>query len=107
MHTFRGCYHYDSIDSLERALVAAREYLADEELSEMDGDLFAMFRRQGSSLVINASLPMGADRYFVVAVLGALAWHATDGVVETFRGGQMIDRIISSGEQARVSLDWG
>lgn len=106
MHNYRGCYHFGSKDSLERALQAAREYLSDEELSEMDGDLFTMFRRHGSSLVINASLPSGADSYFVVAVLGALAWHATDGVVESYRGNQLIDRIVSSGEQARVALDW-
>ena len=107
MHTYRGCYHYDSTESLERALVAAREYLDDDELSELDGDLFAMFRRRGSSLLIDATLPMGADRYFVVAVLGTLAWHALDGIVEAYRGDQVIDRIISAGDQRPVALDWG
>lgn len=107
MHTFRGCYHYDCAESLERALASAREYLDDEEISEMDGDLLAMFRRHGLTLVINASLPAWADRYFVVTVLGALAWHALDGVVDTYRGDQLIDRIISAGQQDRVVLDWG
>jgi len=26
--------------------------------------------------------------------------------VESYRGNQLIDRIVSSGEQARVALDW-
>jgi hypothetical protein len=105
MHNFRGCYHYDSAESLERALVAAREYLYDEEISELDAELFTMFRRKGSTLLVDASLPMSIDRYFVVAVLGMLAWHARDGVVEAYRGSQLIDRILSAGQENRAVFD--
>ena len=102
MHNFRGCYHYDSAESLERALTAARDYLADDDVSELDAELFTMLRRKGSTLIVDASLPMAVDRYFVVSVLATLAWHARDGVVDAYRGSQLIDRIMSSGEQARV-----
>jgi hypothetical protein len=108
MHSFRGCYHYESSDVLERALSAARDFLDDEELTEFDGDLFARFQRRGCTLTIDATLPMAADRYFVVAVLGTLAWHAREGVVEAYRGEQLIDRIMSAGaREQRVTLDWG
>lgn len=108
MHSFRGCYHYESTEALERALVAARDFLDDEELTEIDGDLFTWFQRRGCTLTIDATLPMAADRYFVVAVLGTLAWHAREGVVEAFRAGQLIDRIPSAGvDEPNVTLDWG
>jgi hypothetical protein len=105
MHNFRGCYHYDSAESLERALTAARDYLSDDEISELDAELFTMFRRKGSTLFVDASLPMAADRYFVVAVLGVLAWHARDGIVDAYRGSQLIDRIMSAGQENRAVFD--
>ena len=55
MHSFRGCYHYESSESLDRALEAAREYLEDDEVGDVDARLFAGFRRQGATLFINAS----------------------------------------------------
>lgn len=105
MHTFRGCYHYESSDSLDRALTEAREYLDDDELTDIEQRLFAGFQRRGVTLFIDATLPMGGDRYFASAVLGALAWHARDGVVEAFRGEQMIDLIMSAGTYRAIAQD--
>lgn len=105
MHSYRGCYYYDSSESLERALAAAREYLDDDELTDLDGDLFARFKRRGCTLLVDATLPADADRYFAVAVLGTLAWHALDGVVDAYRGDEVIDHIVSAGGQS-FSLDW-
>ncbi len=106
MHSFRGCYHSESSESLDRALEAAREYLEDDELAEIDTRLFAGFRRQGATLFIEAAMPMAADRYFASAVLGALAWHARDGVVEAYRGEQVIDQIISAGANRELAHEW-
>ena len=106
MHSFRGCYHYESSESLDRALEAAREYLEDDEVGDVDTRLFAGFRRQGSTLFINATMPMLADRYFASAVLGALAWHARDGMVEAYRGDNMIDQIISAGAFREPAHEW-
>jgi hypothetical protein len=106
MHSFRGCYHYESSESLDRALQAAREYLDDDELCDGDTRLFAGFKRQGATLFINATMPMLADRYFASAVLGALAWHARDGVVEAYRGEHVIDQIISAGAYREPAHEW-
>jgi hypothetical protein len=106
MHSFRGCYHYESSESLDRALAAAREYLDDDELTEIESQLFAGFRRRGTTLFVEATMPMLADRYFASAVLGALAWHARDGVVEAFRGDRVIDEIISAGAYREPALEW-
>ena len=106
MHTFRGCYHYESSESLDRALEAARDYLDDDEITDVESRLFAGFRRRGSTLFIDATMPMVADRYFASAVLGALAWHARDGVVEAFRGDAVIDQIISAGAHREPAYDW-
>jgi len=97
MHTFRGCYHYESMESLDRALASARDYLDDDELTEQEQRLFAGFRRRGATLFIDATLSMTADRYFINSVLAALAWFANDGIVEAFRGDRVIDQIISAG----------
>jgi len=61
MHSFRGCYHYESSEALDRALAAAREYLDDDELTDLEHRLFAGFRRHGASLFIDATMPL-ADR---------------------------------------------
>ncbi|HEY5948413.1 MAG TPA: hypothetical protein VIV40_23110 [Kofleriaceae bacterium] len=106
MHTFRGCYHYESSESLDRALEAAREYLDDDELTDVEVRLFAGFRRRGATLFIDATMPMLADRYFASAVLGALAWHARDGIVEAYRGTNMIDQIISAGAHREPAYEW-
>jgi hypothetical protein len=106
MHTFRGCYHYESSDSLDRALEAARDYLDDDDLSEIETRLFPGFRRRGTTLFVDATMPMLADRYVASAVLGALAWHARDGIVEAFRGDSMIDQIISAGAYREPLHDW-
>jgi hypothetical protein len=106
MHTFRGCYHYESSDSLDRALEAAREYLDDDELSEVETRLFAGFRRRGATLFVDATIPMLADRYFACSVLAALAWYARDGLVEQFRGDHVIDQIISAGAYREPIHDW-
>jgi hypothetical protein len=105
MHTFRGCYHYESSDSLDRALEAARDYLDDDDLMEVEHQLLAGFRRRGATLFVDATMPMLADRYVACAVLGALAWHARDGVVEAYRGESVIDQIISAGAY-REPLHW-
>jgi hypothetical protein len=106
MHSFRGCYHYETTESLDRALAEAREYLDDDELVEVEQRLFAGFRRRGATLFVDATIPMIADRYFASAVLGALAWHARDGVVEAFRGEHMIDQIISAGAFREPGHEW-
>jgi hypothetical protein len=106
MHSFRGCYHYESTESLDRALAAARDYLDDDEIGDLDTRLFAGFRRHGATLFINATMPMLADRYFASAVLGALAWHARDGVVEAYRGECMVDQIISAGAYREPAHEW-
>lgn len=49
---------------------------------------------------------MLADRYFASAVLGALAWHARDGIVEAFRGDHVIDQIISAGAHREPHYEW-
>jgi hypothetical protein len=91
---------------LDRALEAAREYLADEEIGDVDVRLFAGFRRHGASLFIDAKMSLLADRYFASAVLGALAWHARDGFVEAYRGDQLVDQIISAGAYREPIHDW-
>jgi len=105
MHTFRGCYHYESSESLDRALAEAREYLDDIELTDIEQRLFAGFQRRGTTLLVDATMPMTTDRYFATAVLGALAWHARDGIVEAYRGDQMIDLIMSSGAYREIGKD--
>src|SRR5688500_6966587 len=106
MHTFRGCYHYESLESLDRALEAARDYLDDDDCIDVERRLFAGFKRHGTTLFVDATMPMLADRYFASAVLGALAWHARDGVVEAFRGELVIDQIISAGAYREPHHDW-
>ena len=106
MHTFRGCYHDESCESLDRALAAAREYLYDDDLTDIERRLFAGFRRRGTTLFIDATMPMLADRYFASAVLGALAWHARDGVVEAYRGERVVDQIISAGPLREPAYEW-
>jgi hypothetical protein len=105
MHTFRGCYHYESSESLDRALAAARDYL-DDDTDDVEARLFAGFRRRGTTLFVDATMPMLADRYFASAVLGTLAWHARDGIVEAFRGDAVIDQIISAGAYRQQIFDW-
>jgi hypothetical protein len=91
---------------LDRALEAARDYLEDDEIGDLDMRLFAGFRRQGATLFVNATMSMLADRFFASAVLGALAWHARDGVVEAYRGEHMIDQIISAGAHREPAHEW-
>lgn len=105
MHSFRGSYHFESNDSLDRALTAAREYVADDELTEVERRFLSGFRRRGQTLEIDAMVPLLADRYVITAVLGTLAWHARDGFVEAYRGQRLIDRIISAGAYRELSFD--
>ncbi len=105
MHSFRGSYHFESSDSLDRALTAAREYVADDELTEVERRFLSGFRRRGHTLEIDAAVPLLADRYVITAVLGALAWHARDGFVEAYRGQRLVDRIISAGAYRELSFD--
>lgn len=105
MHSFRGSYHFESIDSLDRALTAAREYVADDELTDVERRFLSGFRRRGQTLEIDAMVPLLADRYVITAVLGTLAWHARDGFVEAYRGQRLIDRIISAGAYRELSFD--
>lgn len=91
---------------MDRALDAAREYLGDEEIGDVDVRLFAGFQRHGASLFIDATMSMLADRYFASAVLGALAWHARDGFVEVVRGHRVVDQIISAGAYRETIRSW-
>ena len=105
MHSFRGSYHFESTESLDRALAAARDYVADDELTEVERRFLSGFRRHGQTLEIDAAVPLLADRYIITGVLGTLAWHARDGFVEAYRGQRLIDRIISTGAYRELSFD--
>ena len=88
---FHGSYRYASPDALERALAAARQWLDEEELYDLDGDWLACFVASGATLRIDTLLPIEADRHAAVAVMEALAHDALEGIVEAQRGETRLD----------------
>jgi hypothetical protein len=88
---YRGTYRYATPDALERALASAREHLDDDELHELGQAWARFFVRSGTTLRIEATLPISADRFGTAAVLEALASTAVEGVVEARRGAHRLD----------------
>jgi hypothetical protein len=87
---FRGTYRYATQADLERALVSAREGL-DDDAGDHDIEWLDSFVRVGSTLLVNAKLPLAGDRFVAACVLEALANHAIAGVVEATRDGRFLD----------------
>lgn len=88
---FQGSYRYPSPAILEAALAAARRWLDEGELDDLDGDWLGSCARAGAVLRIDTLLPVEACRFAAVAVLEALAQHAVEGLVEARRGGVRLD----------------
>lgn len=97
---FRGTYRYTSTAELERALVAARDRIADDELADLEPDWTRAFQRLGATLRVDVQLPHSADRYLAAAVLETLASTAIEGVVEARRGGLCLDWFPSHGDRS-------
>ena len=87
---FDGVYRYATRDMVELALSAAREQLAEEPVAT-GIDWMHAFSQQGTSLRIRATLPVDGDRFVAAEVMGLLASHAVEGVVEAKRGGRALD----------------
>ncbi len=94
---FEGVYRYASHEMIDQALGAARAHLDDEELADFDVDWMRAFSQHGTSLRVQATLSIDADRFLVAEVLGLLASHAIDGFVEARRGGRPLDVFPASG----------
>ena len=94
MHTqtieFDGVYRYATRDMVELALLAAKAHLDDEAL-DVGIDWLRAFSQQGTSLRVRATLPNDGDRFVAAEVLGVLASHAIEGVVEARRNGRSLD----------------
>ena len=88
---FHGSYRYATPEALQRALEAARRWLDEEELYDLEGDWLGCFVASGATLRIDTQLPIEADRFAAVAVMEALAEHALEGIVEAQRGEQRLD----------------
>lgn len=99
---FEGVYRFATHEIVAEALGAARAHLDDEELGDFDVDWTRVFSQQGTSLRVHATLPMDADRYLVAEVLGLLASHAIEGVVEARRGGRPLDVFPASGSHGNA-----
>jgi hypothetical protein len=92
----RGSYRYPSCEELELAIAAARERIDDDDHASLEPDWLSAFVRRGTTLRIEASVPLAADRFLASAVLEALARHAIEGVVEVRSGGRCLDWFPSS-----------
>jgi hypothetical protein len=94
---FRGSYRYATITDLERALAAARDHIADDELGDGDADWMRSFTTAGTVLRVTARLPIATDRFVAAAVFDTLAAAAVEGVVEASCGGRRLDWFPSKG----------
>jgi len=80
---FHGTYRYDSPESLERALAAARSQLDDEDVTDPALGSLRTFIKAGSVLRVDVELPSGVDvRFAAAGVFQALALDAVEGAVE-------------------------
>jgi len=87
----RGSYRYASRGELDRAIASARERIDDDELASLEPDWLRAFVRRGTTLRVEATMPLTADRFLASAVLDALARDAIEGVVEVLAGGRCLD----------------
>jgi hypothetical protein len=86
-----GSYRYLSHGDLELAIVAARERIEEDDHATMEPDWLQTFVRRGTTLRVETTIPMAADRFLASAVLDALACRAVEGVVEVRAGGRCLD----------------
>ena len=87
----RGSYRYATGADLERAIVNARERIDDDELAALEPDWLHAFVRRGTTLRVETTMPITADRFLASAVLEALACEAVEGVVEVRSRGRCLD----------------
>lgn len=88
---YRGQYRYATPDALDHALASAREQLDDDDHADLDAAWAQFFVRRGTTLTIDAMLPLAADRHGAAAVLEVLARTAIEGFVEARRGPDRLD----------------
>ena len=87
----RGTYSYPDRIRLERALAAARRCMAEDDHVDTSPDWTRSFVARGTTLHVDAVLPLSADPYLAASVLDVLAHDATEGVVETLHDGSCVD----------------
>jgi PAS domain-containing protein len=87
----RGSYRYPSLVELDRALIAARARIEDDELADLEPDWMQAFVRRGTTLRVQVLLPAAADRFLAAEVIQTLARSAVEGVIEINRDGRCVD----------------
>jgi hypothetical protein len=93
---FQGTYRYASPAALERAILAARHELDDEE--PCFGSLRLFIKESPSSLRVDVFVPAVSEAGFAVShAFQALARDAVEGVVEARRGERRVD-VFASGD---------
>ena len=94
---FHGMYRYDSLESLERALLSAREQLDDDDVSEPALDRCVV--KHGMSLRVDVALPAIAEVRFAASdMFQTLARDAIEGSVEATHGSRHVDFFPSGGD---------
>jgi hypothetical protein len=89
---FSGSYRYGSREDLERAIAEARRALDEEDLTDPARQSLRNFASRGTELLVDVTVPGGADvRFAAAATFQALAGGAVGGVVEARRGVTVID----------------
>lgn len=88
---FAGSFRYASQFDLDRALCAAQACLEDDELGDLDRLWLQWLSRRGTVVRVAAVLPPTIDRYVAAAVVGSLAEHAIEGVVDVTCGCHLVD----------------
>ncbi len=84
-----GSYRYSDLAALETALAAARARIDDDD--ESDLVWLHAFARHGTTLRVQAELPIAGDQFLAAEVLLALADTAVEGVVDVRRDGRSVD----------------
>jgi hypothetical protein len=96
---FQGSYRYASPAALERAILAARAELDDDEINDpCFGSLRWFVKDSPSSVRVDVLVPAVSEAGFAVShAFQALARDAVEGVVEARRGARRVD-LFASGD---------
>jgi len=96
---FHGTYRYDSHESLERAIRAARTQLDEEDVTDPSLASLRSFIKHGTTLRVDVTLPCAADvRFAAAGVFQTLAQGAIEGAVEARNGNDHVDFFPSGGD---------
>lgn len=93
---YAGTYRFEDRVVLERALVAARAHIDDEdELAALEGGWMRCFVMYGTTLTVNVALPALPEHRFAAAeIFTVLGRDAIDGSVQATIDGVRVDEYL-------------